>query len=191
MTRHFIFISHTVPVNGNWNLNDLCGGAGRVDVLCRALQSTLFLSHNLRDDTEVTFVFLNGDPTAVRFDSTVNRLNPDERSTAARIQQALRARHDDPWWEEFQQGIHVAPYGLEDVLDELEGTVVVLDKDGEQLEEATIPKNPIFVLGDHQPLTDGELAPAGDAMRISLGPVWYHGNHVASVLQYKLDLHGL
>ena len=185
--RRFIFLSHTVPTSGEWNLNDLCGGAGRVDVLCRALQSTLFLSHNLRDDTEVIFVFQNGDPTAIKFDATVNRLNPDERSTAARFQQALRARHDDPWWEEIQQGIHVAPFRLEDVLEELYGTIVVLDKDGEHLETATLPSDPIFILGDHQPLTEVELAPAGDTQRISLGPVWYHGNHVASVLQYKLD----
>lgn len=186
--RHFIFVSHTVPVAADWNLNDLCGGAGRVDVLCRALQSTLFLSHDLRGDTTVTFVFLNGPPTAVRFDATVNRLNPDERSTAARIQQALRGRPEDPWWEEIQQGVHVAPFTLQEVLEELQGTQVVLDKEGTHLEDTTLPNDPIFILGDHQPLTEAELAPAAGATRISLGPVWYHGNHVASVLQYKLDL---
>lgn len=186
--RNFIFVSHTVPVDANWNLKDLCGTAGRVDVLCRALQSTLFLSHNLRKDTVVTFIFQNGPATAVQFDATVNRLNPDERSTAARILQALQARHDDPWWEEIQQGIKVAPYTLAEVLAEMEGIIVVLDKDGVHLEETTLPSDPIFLLGDHQPLTEEELAPAGDATRVSLGPIWYHGNHVASILQYKLDL---
>jgi tRNA (pseudouridine54-N1)-methyltransferase len=186
--RNFIFVSHTVPVDAQWNLKDLCGAAGRVDVLCRALQSTLFLSHDLRQDTKVTFIFHNGPATAVQFDASVNRLNPDERSTAARIQQALQARHDDPWWEEIQQGINVAPYTLAEVLEEMDGTIVVLDKDGSHLEETTLPVDPIFVMGDHQPLTEAELAPTGDAMRVSLGPVWYHGNHVASILQYKLDL---
>lgn len=194
MTRRFLFVSHTVPPTGDWGLDDLAGGAGRVDVLCRAIQSTLFLSHDLRADTECILAFVADPnaPTAIRMEGgKVNRLNPDERSTAARIRNALRARHDDPWWEEAETGIHVAPFTLAELADELDGTPVVLHKDGTDLESADLPADPLFILGDHQPLSDDELAPFAGGERISLGPVWYHGNHVASVVQYTLDRRGL
>ncbi len=188
--RRFLFVSHTVPPTGDWGLDDLAGGAGRVDVLCRAVQSTLFLSHDLRTDTETILAFVADPdrPTAVRFrGDAVRNLHPDERSTAGRIRAALRARPEDDWWEEADAGIDVAPFDLAAVAADVPGTPVVLDKDGADIDGAPLPGDPLFILGDHLPLTDEEAAPFGDAARISLGPVWYHGNHVASVLQYVLD----
>lgn len=188
--RRFLFVSHTVPPTGDWGLDDLAGGAGRVDVLCRAIQSTLFLSHDLRPDTECILAFVAdpASPTAIKFQgASINRLNPDERSTAARIRNALRARHDDPWWEEVEFGVHVAPFTLTELAADLDGTAVVLHKDGADIDAAQFPDAPLFVLGDHQPLSDEELAVFADAQQVSLGPVWYHGNHVASIVQFTLD----
>ncbi len=91
--RRFLFVAHTTPPDGNWGLDDLPGSAGRVDVLCRAVQSTLFLSHDLRRDTDVYLAFTADPerPVCIRFEGArVQRLNPDERSTAARIRSALR-----------------------------------------------------------------------------------------------------
>ncbi len=193
MTRTFVFVSHTVPVDGAWGLDDLCGEAGRVDVMCRALQSTLFLSHDLRQDTHAVLFFATDPrkPTAIRFDGgKVNRLNPDERSTAARIRNALQARHEDPWWNRVEDGIEMAPFSLAELAAELDGTPIILHKDGVALEETTLPPNPVFVLGDHLPLTDDEMAPFAAAQRVSLGPVWYHGNHVASILHHRMDRGG-
>lgn len=188
--RRFLFVSHTVPALGAWGLDDLCGDGGRVDVLCRGVQATLFLSHDLRKDTEVYLAFTADPklPTVIRLQGAhINRLNPDERSTAARIRNALRKRPEDPWWEEVDAGLHVAPFSLSEIAEHLDGTPVILDKDGDDLESIDLPEDPIFVLGDHQPLSEAETSLFPGAMRVSLGPVWYHGNHVASVVQYRLD----
>lgn len=188
--RRFVFVSHTVPPDGLWTIDDLAGGAGRVDVLCRNVQAAMFLSHGLREDTDVFLVFTK-EPTnhvTVRFEGQrIKRLNPDERSTAARIRNALRERHQDMWWEEVEEGVHVAPFGLGRLLKELPGTPIILHKDGTPLAESTLPEEPVFLLGDHQPLTEDELAVAPDAARVSLGPIWYHGNHVTSIIQHHLD----
>lgn len=189
--RRFVFVSHTVKPDGNWPLDDLAGRAGRVDLLCRNIQAAMFLSHGIREDTDVYLVFVQepADEVTIRIQgSKVRHLNPDERSTAARIRKTLRARHQDLWWEEVEPGIHIAPFGLHRVMQDIDGTPVILHKDGSALEEATFPEHPVFVLGDHQPLTDDELGLFPDAARVSLGPVWYHGNHVVSVVQYTLDL---
>jgi tRNA (pseudouridine54-N1)-methyltransferase len=188
--RRFVFVSHTVKPDGNWPLDDLCGRAGRVDVLCRNIQAAMFLSHGLREDTDV-YLVLVADPVnevTIHIEGAkVQHLNPDERSTAARIRHALRGRHQDMWWEEMDPGLRIAPFGLHRIVQELDGTPVILHTGGVPLSEATLPEDPIFILGDHQPLTDAELGLFTGAASVSLGPVWYHGNHVTSILQYTMD----
>ena len=56
--RRFAIIGHRVPSSGKIILNDLAGGSGRLDVLCRAINSALFISHGIRDDTHITLHLL-------------------------------------------------------------------------------------------------------------------------------------
>ncbi len=190
--RTFLTVSHTVPPNGDWGLEDLSGAAGRVDLLCRNAQAALHYSHDLRRDTRVAFVFL-ADPssprTVVLDPRFIRHLNPDERSTASRIRKALRHPCPDAWFEDVEPGIQVAPFGLAEAIAELGGTPVALDKDGAPLETAAkdLPADPLFLMGDHIPLSEDELAAAPDAVRISLGPVWLHGNHAITITHYLLD----
>ncbi len=188
--RTFLTVSHTVPSDGDWGLDDLAGGAGRVDLLCRNIQSAVHFSHELRRDTRVALVFV-ADPeapkTVIIDPRTIRNLHPDERSTGARIRKALRHPCPDPWFEDVEPGIQVGPFGLAEAIEELGGNVVALEKDGEALETTTIPDNPLFLMGDHIPLRPEELAVAPDAHRISLGPVWLHGNHAITIMHYVMD----
>ncbi|MCH1588203.1 MAG: hypothetical protein L7S02_03300, partial [Flavobacteriales bacterium] len=60
---------------GTLPLNDLSGGAGRVDVLIRALMSALLTSHGLRKDTEVVLHMMGGPGPArrIKFDGATLR----------------------------------------------------------------------------------------------------------------------
>lgn len=190
--RTFIIVSHTVPASGDWGLEDLAGGAGRVDVLCRAVSSALFVSHGIRDDTRVILVFTADpdEPVAIRIaGDQVRHLNPDERSTAARIRTALQARHPDPWWEDGEPGIEVAPFGLADILDDLGAPVLVLEREGVDARAKPVPDRAAFVLSDHQPFTDDEIRLLRDRATgsVSMGPTWYHGHQAIGVLQWILD----
>lgn len=191
--RRFVTVSHTGRADGEWPLNDLAGAAGRVDVLCRNAQAALFLSHGLRGDVEFHAVFAHdARGKTVRIEGgKVQMLHPDERSTAARLQQALK----DPWgvpdWKEVQRGLSVARFGLDGLLDDLEGqgTLVLLDPQGTPVQEWSPPADPVFLLSDHVPFTKAEYAAidARGAQRVSLGPHWYHGNHAVSVVHWWLD----
>jgi tRNA (pseudouridine54-N1)-methyltransferase len=194
--RRFATVSHTGRSDGAWRLDDLPGSAGRIDVLCRNLQSALFLSHGLRDDVEAFAVFVGATAAdrgrTVRIQGgAIQRLNPDERSTAARLQQALQTAWTVPDWKEVQRGLSVAGFGLEGLLDDLAGrcTPVLLDPKGTPIEEWQAPKDPLFLLSDHTPFTPAEYAllDGRGVERVSLGPHWYHGNHAISVVQWWLD----
>ena len=90
--RYFVITGHKAVSTGDFKLDDIAGGAGRMDILCRCVNSAFFLSHNLRKDVEIYLVLEGGDdaPKTVIFKGEDLRyLNPDERSTASLIRNAL------------------------------------------------------------------------------------------------------
>ncbi|HUR25444.1 MAG TPA: tRNA (pseudouridine(54)-N(1))-methyltransferase TrmY [Candidatus Thermoplasmatota archaeon] len=192
--RRFATVSHTGRSDGDWHLNDLSAKAGRIDLLCRNIQSAFFLSHGLREDVEFYAVFAESalrQKTVRLQGNAIQMLHPDERSTAARLQQALQAAWSVPDWKEVQRGLAVARFGLEGLLDDLKGkcTPVLLDPKGTPIESWEPPKDPLFLLSDHMPFSKAEYAAldAKGVQRVSLGPHWYHGNHAISVVQWFLD----
>ncbi|HMB51655.1 MAG TPA: tRNA (pseudouridine(54)-N(1))-methyltransferase TrmY, partial [Natronoarchaeum rubrum] len=91
--RQFIVLGHDVPTEPDFSLDDIAGGAGRLDVLCRCVNSAFFLSHAIREDVRAHLVL--GDEFTVTFEgSDLRRLNPDERSTAALVRNALDEREE-------------------------------------------------------------------------------------------------
>ncbi len=111
--RRFLILAHRVPVSGAFTLNDLAGGAGRMDEVARAVSTAFTLSNDLRRDTEVTVLFVaEPAPRARRIrlvGSRLRYLNPDERSTAALLKNALTRSIELPREFESSPGLTVAP----------------------------------------------------------------------------------
>ena len=84
MDRRFAIIGNRAPSSGKLNLNDLPGDGGRMDVLVRAVNSALFISHGIRKDTQIVVHLMGGSiPRRVFFDGCELRgVRPDERSIA-------------------------------------------------------------------------------------------------------------
>src|SRR5512137_2806670 len=88
----FAVVGHIARTDAVFSLNDLPGSGGRMDVLCRCVNASLFLSHDLRRDVVCYLVLCGGPagPKTVKFSGdTVRYLSPDERSAGALIQKAL------------------------------------------------------------------------------------------------------
>ena len=191
--RQFIVLGHDVPTEPDFSLDDIAGGAGRLDVLCRCVNSAFFLSHAIREDVRVHLVL--SDEFTVTFEgSDLRRLNPDERSTAALVRNALDEREEAIGHVpvETSPGVSLTRRGFEPLLESVEGTVVQLHEDGDPVVEVEPPENPIFVLSDHNDFTDGEaelLADAADR-RVRLGPERLHADHAITVAHNYLDTDG-
>jgi len=185
--RRFLVLGHKAAIDPGFTLNDLPGAAGRLDVLCRAIGASLFLSHGIRRDVETHLLLQDQVHIRIRGDR-VKRLNPDERSTAALIKHALKALGD----EEAQStpGIFVARRSLSDVLDgflDAGATPVVLHEEGVAAEGFVFPEDPAFILSDHTEFSERDQMELADYPRVSLGDQSLHASQAITITHYLLD----
>ena len=189
--RRFLILGHKATIEPDFSLNDLPGAAGRIDVLCRAIGASLFLSHGIRRDVETNLLLQ--DSVHVRISGEyVKRLNPDERSTAALIKHALKALKEASPNDEVRStpGITATRHSLSEVIDvflRANATPVVLHEEGEPAESFRFPENPAFILSDHTEFSETDQLSLADYPRISLGSQALHTSQAITITHYLLD----
>lgn len=193
--RQFLVVGHDVPTEPSFSLDDIAGGAGRLDVLCRCVNSAFFLSHDLREEVKVHLVL--GDEYTVTFDGAyLRRLNPDERSTAALIRGALEEKREAIGHQpvETSPGISLYRMGFADTFERVsrDATVVQLHEDGDPLPKVEPPEDPLFVLSDHHDFAGAEEALLDEKAdrRVRVGPKLLHADHTITVAHNYLDTEG-
>lgn len=190
--RQFVVIAHELSASADISLNDL-PGTGRLDLLCRCVTSALLLSHDIREDVHVHLVI---DGYVVRFDgSELRRLNPDERSTAALIRDALGTRNEAIGAMEAtaSPGVSIRNGSFESVLKRFdEATLVELHAEGRPIVEVEPPEVPVFVLSDHRDFTANERDLLSEFVdrRLSLGPSSLHADQAITVAHNYFDTDG-
>ncbi|AFO59228.1 tRNA (pseudouridine(54)-N(1))-methyltransferase TrmY [Natrinema sp. J7-2] len=195
--RQFVLIGHDIPTEPDFSLDDLAGGAGRLDALCRSITAAFVTSHGIRETVRVHLVAQ--DELTVTFDgSDLRRLNPDERSTAALVRTALEHRDEaiGALPAEPSPGIEVYRRGFEGTLEELaaDGPVVHLHEDGEAVVDIgpDALEDGVFVLSDHHDFTaeEADLLEAVADRRLRLGPELLHADQAITVAHHFLDTDG-
>ncbi len=193
----FVIVGHKCNTDGLFSLNDLPGSTGRLDILLRCVNASFFLSNGLRKDVDTHLVLLGGEdaPKTVRFcGKELKYLNPDERSTAALVKNALMQKVGMEGEAKSSPGVYVSRRGLEEVLEGLvEGRAIIhLREDGESIRDAELPPEDqiIFVMGGQFDLTDGEeeLVRKYEPKPISLGPEKLHASHCITLVLNELDI---
>jgi tRNA (pseudouridine54-N1)-methyltransferase len=195
--RRFLLIAHRVPVRGEFTLNDLAGGAGRMDEVARVVSTLFTLSNDLRRDVEATVLFVAEKPPAARRIDLVGRklryLNPDERSTAALLKNALVRGATAPGPVESSPGLTVGPVDPAAALGEflrLPGALW-LAEDGAPLDGWTPDGQEIaaFLSDPYDPTSEElDLLRKSGVPRISVGPKVLRSSQVVDVFQRELDL---
>ena len=192
--RRFVVLGHEAPTTAEFSLEDL-PGAGRLDALCRCVTSAFCLSHAIRENVRVELVL--ADSYTIRFEgSELRRLNPDERSTAALVRNALENREGAIGAMEANPspGVYISRRDGETTIREAadQGTVLTLHEDGDPAIDVDPPTDPVFVLSDHREFTDAEteLLGAVSDRRLSVGPEVLHADHAIVVAHNWLDTAG-
>ena len=191
----FVVIGHEAPRSGDFSLDDLAGGAGRLDVLCRCVTSALLVSHGVREDARIHLV-VQDELTITVDGATVRRLNPDERSTAALLRGALNEREaavgEMP--VEASPGVELRRVGLEHTLERVgrSASIYQLHEEGQPIDTLEPPDRAAFVLADHREFGEPEAATVREHAvdRVRLGPVALHADQAITVAHHFLDTDG-
>lgn len=194
--RRFLLLAHRVPTGGQFTLNDLAGGGGRADEVARSVSTAFTLSNDLREDTELTILFVHAAPPGPRrirlVGSRLRHLHPDERSTAALLKNALvraiPAEHD----LESSPGLTVGPVEPMEALRAFAGLpgAFWLTEEGSALDDrigtatdfAAILSDP-----DDPTAAERELLLASGIARVSLGPVSLRASQCIDVVHNAFD----
>ncbi len=191
--RAFLIVGNKA-VTKPFNLNDLAGSAGRMDIICRCIAQSLFVSHGIRRDVEV-YVLLLGSPDPPKalkiVGSEVRYMAPDERNVGGIIRKALSLDVDKDW-RISSPGVYVARKNLEELLEELSRVyeIVYLREDGVDIRDVACDlKNPLFVLGDHIGLKeeDERLVLKYAKMVVSVSKLSLQADQCIVIVHYELD----
>jgi len=191
--RNFVIIGNLATTSPDFYLEDIPGTSGRLDILCRCINSAFVLSHGIRKDVRVYLVLCGGQfPKIVCLQGQYLRhLNPDERTTAALLKKALAIEVTDSW-QRSTPGIFVRKGGLVDLtnLSPLaEGATYYLREDGSEVREMDLGENATFVLGDHIGVgeEDEALLESLGSKVVSVGPISLHADHCIVLINNELD----
>lgn len=201
ITRNFVVIGHRASTTGDFNLNDLAGGAGRLDVLLRCITSALLISNGIRKDTDIYLVLQGGNdpPKTLRIEGySVRYLNPDERSTGALVRNALMKELEEGEEVRSTPGIYASGRDFRTLIEELarKSKIYYLKEDGEDIRAAAgqldrdTPMT--FVLGDDKDLTEKEENAVLRHLQhkpsiLSLGRTPLHSDHCITIVHNELD----
>jgi len=195
--RTFVIIAHSANAKGDFSLNDLPGSGGRMDLVARCVTSSLFISHSIRKDTNIHFVLKNGIgkeelPRILSFSGeNIRYLNPDERSTASLIKNALL---QFSLGKNATPGISVRLGNLDDLLRSIsDHEIYLLSEDGVDIRscELDINKNLAFVLSDNYDLEEDEYSQVLKFVKgkISIGPISILTSQCITIVNNELDRH--
>lgn len=192
--REFVVIGHHAPVDPGVPFDDLAG-AGRLDLLCRAVSAAMFTSHGIRSAVRVHLVHQN--TVTITFDTdTIRNARPDERSLAGLVNTALAASEEAIGHQPASAapGVTVRSHGLGPTLERVvgDGPVIVLDEDGDPASAVSVPADPVFVLSDHESFDTSDTTIIGDhdPQRVRLSPTVVHTDHAITLAHQWLDTEG-
>ena len=193
LQRFFAIIGHNTPSSGILNLNDL-PGSGRMDVLVRAINSTLFISHGIRKDSKIILHLQGGlgPNRRILFDgATLSGVRPDERSIAGQIKSVMKLPIPPiGQFQEITQGISFSGGDISDTIDSWrkeEIEINILDANGRNISQTKTVEKIGIILSDHLPFSEEEINIFKPFQKISLGEKWLQGHSCIAITQYEFD----
>lgn len=175
MKRRFIIISNTVDTSKPLSLNSLTG-YGRLDVICRCISSSFFLSNNFRKDVILLVFFIMNNKILEIDGSKVRGINPDERAIAGVLKRVFSGLN--------YSGIRFYEGNLADLL--LEHKPVMLDLKGDALLQ-TISSYQSFIIGDQLGYPSGYEQSFKLLKKLSIGSIEYLSSQTINILNFSLD----
>jgi tRNA (pseudouridine54-N1)-methyltransferase len=195
--REFIYYSRTAPTSGKHVGEDLMK-SGRLDIAIHSLISAFFLSHKIREDVKLHFVFSGAPDPSKHLEfkpETEGKTGVDKiyinKSDVSRIIKKMLYKCKKEGKNEVFPGYWIEKKGFMKVVDELEKEgkeIFILDPKGDDIREVEIPEDCVFVLGDHKGLPPKELKRLKNICTpVSIGKMKYFASQTVAIVNNEID----
>jgi len=197
--REFILLALKAPTTSSFDIDNM-PKYGRIDLVCRTISNTLYVSNHLRTDT-IIHVCLNGTPAEQSpkiisfYGNSLRGLEPDERNVAMFLKKALDMGSKLKLNEEIdvQPGVKVSKKAFETLVREKAEKeckqIIYLDPKGVDLRKFKFKGDCVFLLGDYigVPRNTEKLLQRMGAEKMKLGPVMVFASHCSILVHNELD----
>jgi len=191
--KHFIYFSKSAQTSGKALSGDLMK-AGRMDIAIHSLIQGVFLSNDFRKDVRFHFIFYGMPDPPKHIEIQVEDETEISKKDVATLIKKILYKYREGKKTEVLPGCFVEKKSFLKVVEELAGKnqIFILDKKGESIRKANIPKDCVFILGDHEGLPKKELKRLKKtAVSVSIGPKTYFASQTVVIVNNELDLRGI
>jgi tRNA (pseudouridine54-N1)-methyltransferase len=198
--RQFVYFSSSAATSGNAlskyseNEGNLMK-AGRMDIAIHSFIQGVFLSHDFRKDVKFHFVFYGMPDPPKHIEIQIKEETEISKKDVGNIIKKILYKYKNGEKTQVLPGCFVEKKSFLGVIEDLikEGNeIFILDKKGEDIRKANIPKNCVFVLGDHEGLPKKELKRLKRYCKeVSVGNKIYFASQTVAVVNNELDYRNL
>ncbi len=194
--RTFILYARKARTDANFDIREVARGSGRLDIVARCLQASLYLSRSIRRDAAL-FAVLNGPPSPPKTmwfnGSEFKGIAIDEISIARCLKQALSLNiGKSKKWNEVTSGVYISCRSFQEMVAETAeeaGQLYILHEKGEDVRSIKLSREAVFILGDHLglPLKEERFCERFGAIKLSVGPKSYLASQCIILINAELD----
>jgi tRNA (pseudouridine54-N1)-methyltransferase len=192
--RHFIYFSQSARTSGNFNPDKLMD-AGRMDIAIHSFIQGVFLSHGFRKDMKFHFIFYGMPDPPKHIEIQVKDDLEISKKDVGNLIRKILYKYKPGQKTEVLPGCFIEKKSFFNLIEELQeegNEIFLLDKKGEDIRKAKIPKNCVFILGDQEGLPKKEIKRLKDtASLVSVGDRIYFASQTVAVVNNELDYRGI
>jgi tRNA (pseudouridine54-N1)-methyltransferase len=192
--RQFIYFSQSARTSGNFNPDKLME-AGRMDIAIHSFIQGVFLSHGFRKDMKFHFIFYGMPDPPKHIEIQVNDDLEISKKDVGNLIRKILYKYKPGQKTEVLPGCWIEKKSFFNLIEELQeegNEIFLLDKKGEDIRKAKIPKNCVFILGDQEGLPKKEIKRLKDiATLVSVGDRIYFASQTVAVVNNELDYRGI
>jgi tRNA (pseudouridine54-N1)-methyltransferase len=192
--RQFVYFSQSARTSGNFNTNELMG-AGRMDIAIHSFIQGVFLSHDFRKDMKFHFIFYGMPDPPKHIEIQIKDDLEISKKDVGNLIKKILYKYKPGKKTEVLPGCWIEKKSFFAVIDELQeegNEIFLLDKKGEDIRKAKIPKDCVFILGDQEGLPKKEIKRLKDmTTKVSVGDKMYFASQTVAVVNNELDYRGI
>lgn len=198
--RQFVYFSNSAATSGN-ALSRYSEGegslmkAGRMDIAIHSFIQGVFLSHGFRKDCKFHFIFYGQPDPPKHIEIQVQDETEISKKDVGSIIKKILYKYKEGQNTEVFPGCFIEKKSFLGVIEELANKgneIFILDKKGEDIRKTKIPKDCVFIIGDHEGLPQKELKRLKESCTsVSVGDKMYFASQTVAVVNNELDYRGI